>query len=107
MRIIYGIPVPMNYVFLIVTAGFVCMKIGEGYKTNLGCILLLCTTMLSIMGNDIPQFFKPWPRFALFTLVMISCSPMLSGPGINKVHRQINLGGLSACALSTLWRLAA
>ena len=48
IQIIYGIPVPMNYVFLIVTAGFVCMKIGEGYKTNIGCILLLCATMLSI-----------------------------------------------------------
>ena len=71
MQIIYGIPVPMNYVFLIVTAGFVCMKIG------------------------------------LFTLVMISCSPMLSGPGINKAHRQINMGGLWACAIITLWSFVA
>ena len=107
MQVIYGIPLPMNYVFLIVATGFVFMKIGEGCKTNLGCILLLCATMLSIVGNDIPQFFKPWPRFALFALVMISCSPMLSGPGINKVHRQINMGGLWACAIITLWSFVA
>ena len=106
MQIIYGIPLPMNYVFLIVAAVFVFMNFGGGFKTNIGCVLLLLAAMISIMGNNIPEFFKPWPRFALFALVMVSCSPMLNGPKINMVRRNLTIGGLWACALITIWSFA-
>ena len=106
MQIIYGIPLPMNYVFLIVAAVFVFMNFGGGFKTNIGCVLLLLAAMISIMGNNIPEFFKPWPRFALFALVMVSCSPLLNGPKINMARRNLTIGGLWACALITIWSFA-
>ena len=106
MQIIYGIPLPMNYVFLIVAAVFVFMNFGGGFKTNMGCVLLLLAAMISIMGNNIPEFFKPWSRFALFALVMVSCSPLLNGPKINMVRRNLTIGGLWACALITIWSFA-
>ena len=106
MQVLYGIPLPMNYVFLIVAAGFVLMNFGGGFKANIGCVLLLLAAMISIMGNNIPEFFKPWPRFALFALVMVRCSPMLNGPKINMVRRNLTIGGLWACALITIWSFA-
>ncbi len=106
MQIIIPIPIPMNYLFL----GYACLAVfmaGGELKWHWGCVLLLLAIFISIVGNHIPAFFKPWPRFALFTMAIVGCSPLLDSPEINKVKRQFCQGGLWACAVITLWSFVA
>lgn len=103
MQIVYGMPVPMNYLFMFFSVVMVGTGFSGGYKINIGCAALLVVAALSIMSNDIPSFFKPWQRLGLFTLLMIGCSPLINGKEINKVRRQMTMGALWAVGLITVW----
>ena len=99
MQIIIGIPVPLHYVFIILSSVLVFMARGIEMKINKAVVLFLAAGAISIMGNDIPGFFKPWQRFALFAIMLIGCSPLLRGPEIDKVKRHIYMGGLWAVGI--------
>jgi len=103
MQVVYGVPVPMNYVFLGFAAAMAAMSIGGGFKFNYGCVALLACAALSIMGNDIPVFFKPWQRYALFLACMIGCSPLINGGDLNKLRRQLFMGSLWAVGAISVW----
>lgn len=104
MQIIYPMPGPMNYVFMIYAMGAVFMALGEDeWKINIPCVLFLATIIISILGNNIPAFFKPWPRFALFFMLFLATSPLFSGPAVNRIKRQITMGGIYALVGIALW----
>lgn len=96
MQIVIGIPVPMHYVFIITSMVMIVTSTGDGMKINVAAACFLGAAMISILGNHIPAFFKPWPRFALFAMMMMGCSPLLRGPKIDKVKRQMIMGCLYA-----------
>lgn len=96
------IPVPLNYIFMIY-ACYIALTSLEDMKLNIGCALMLGATMISIMGNNIPDFFKPWPRFALFAMLVLGCSPIFNGPKVNRLKRQMTMGGLWACFIISMW----
>lgn len=96
MQIIIGIPVPLHYVFIILSMVLVFMARGTEMNINKAVVLFLAACAVSIIGNDIPVFFKPWQRFALFAMMVVGCSPMLRGPEIDKVKRHLYMGGLWA-----------
>lgn len=52
-----------------------------GFSLDLLTTLFLLATLLSILGNDIPPFFKPWQRLVQLVLVMVCVS------SINKSER--------------------
>lgn len=99
MQIIIGIPVPLHYVFIILSMVLVFMARGVEMNINKAVVLFLAAGAISIMGNDIPAFFKPWQRFALFAMMVVGCSPMLRGPEIDKVKRHLYMGGLWAVGI--------
>lgn len=104
MQVIYNARLPFNYVFLGFSALMALMAMGSGgWKLNNLCAIFLGVALLSIMSNDIPAFFKPWQRFALFLTLMGGCSPLVNGPGVNKVRRQMFMGALWAMAVITMW----
>lgn len=104
MQILYPMPGPLNYVFMIYAMGMVFMTLGEDeWKINVPCVLMLGAMMLSIVSNHIPPFFKPWPRFALFAMLIIAVSPMFDGPAVNRIKRQIMMGGLYSLVIITVW----
>lgn len=96
MQILVGIPVPLHYVFIILSMVLVFMARGVEMNVNKACVAFLVAGAISIMGNDIPAFFKPWQRFALFAMMVVGCSPLLRGPEIDKVKRHLYMGGLWA-----------
>lgn len=96
MQIIIGIPVPLHYVFIILSMVLVFMARGAEMNINKAVVLFLAAGAISIIGNDIPVFFKPWQRFALFAMMVVGCSPLLRGPEIDKVKRHLYMGGLWA-----------
>ena len=96
MQIIIGIPVPLHYVFIILSMVLVFMARGVEMNINKAVVLFLAAGAISIMGNDIPGFFKPWQRFALFAMMVVGCSPFLRGREIDKVKRHLYMGGLWA-----------
>ncbi len=102
MQIIIGIPVPLHYVFIILSMVLVFMARGVEMNVNKACVAFLVAGAISIMGNDIPTFFKPWQRFALFAMMVVGCSPMLRGPEIDKVKRHLYMGGLWAVGIITM-----
>ena len=102
MQIIIGIPVPLHYVFIILSMVLVFMARGVEMNINKAVVLFLAAGAISIMGNDIPAFFKPWQRFALFAMMVVGCSPMLRGPEIDKVKRHLYMGGLWAVGIITM-----
>ena len=104
MQILYPLPVPMNYVFLGYATFVILISLGdEEYTVNYAVVAYLFAVILSIVCNKIPAFFKPWPRFALFTMLIIGCSPLFRGTQIDRLKRQLCMGGLWACAVITLW----
>lgn len=104
MQVIYNARLPFNYVFLGFSALMALMAMGSGgWKLNVWCAIFLGVAALSIINNDIPAFFKPWQRFALFLALMGGCSPLVNGPGVNKVRRQMFMGALWAMAAITVW----
>lgn len=94
IQIIFPIPVPLHYVFVFFSLLVVFIAKGGGMKTNIAVVMFLAAGAISIMGNDIPDFFKPWSRYILFAMMMVGCSPLLRGPEIDKVKRQLYMGGL-------------
>lgn len=92
MQIIIPMPLPMHYVFIFFGAYTIISCAGDGMKVNAGCALFLVAMLISILGNKIPPFFKPVDRFILFSLLMIGCSPLLTGPTIDKMKRHLALG---------------
>lgn len=96
MQIIIGIPVPLHYVFIILSMILVFVVRGFEMNINKAVVLFLAAGAISIIGNDIPAFFKPWQRFALFAMMVVGSSPLLRGPEIDKVKRHIYMGGLWA-----------
>lgn len=99
MQIIIGIPVPLHYVFIILSMVLVFMSRGVEMNINKTVVLFLVAGAISIMGNDIPVIFKPWQRFALFAMMVVGCSPLLRGPEIDKVKRHLYMGGLWAVGI--------
>lgn len=96
MQIVIGIPVPMHYVFIITSMVMIVTSTGDGMNFNVAAIAFLAAAAISIMGNTIPVFFKPWQRYALFAMMMVGCSPLMRGPLIDKVKRQMIMGCLYA-----------
>jgi len=108
MQIIFPVPVPTNYVFFAYATLVVLTSLGGGQMNfNIGMALLLGAVAISIMGNKIPYFFKPWERFALFLMLALGCSPLIGGPVADKVKRQMNMGGLWACFIISVWSFVA
>lgn len=104
MQILYPVPVPTNYLFFGYAALVVLLSVGGGeLQVNKGMALMLAAVTISIIGNNIPAFFKSWPRFALFLMLAIGCSPLLSSPAADRLKRQMNMGGLWACFLISVW----
>lgn len=96
MQIVIGVPVPMHYVFIITSMLLIVTSVGEGMNLNIAVVAFLGAGAISIMGNTIPAFFKPWERFALFVMMMIGCSPLVRGPMVDKVKRQLIMGCIYA-----------
>lgn len=108
MQILYPIPVPTNYVFFGFAAFVVLTSLGDGEKKiNWGMLALIIAVVISILGNNIPAFFKPWPRFVLFFLLAVGCSPLFSSPSADRLKRQMNMGGLWACFIISVWSFVA
>ena len=103
IQIIFPMPGPMLYIYFFVVAFFILSHLGVGWSLKPACLLFLGATIISILGNDIPAFFKPWERFFLFFLMFIGCSPMVNGPEVNRVRRQIFMGSLWALVAITAW----
>lgn len=103
MQVIYGTyGIPFNYAFLAFAVLAVLMAGGQ-WKYDYKCMLFVGAIVLSILGNDIPYFFKPWQRFGLFATLIVGCSPLVSGDKINKVRRSLFMGSLWAVAAITVW----
>lgn len=96
IQILYGMPVPMHYVFIISSMAIVLLSGTGGRSFNWACGLFLAAMIISILGNDIPVFFKPWQRFALFAMLMVGCSPMIRDAGVDKVKRNLATGAMWA-----------
>lgn len=94
---------PANYLFMVFAAYVVLSSIdGNAVKVNWWCVGLILAAALSILCNTVMAFFKPWPRLALFVMMMIGCSPMLRGDSIDRYRRQIVQGGLWSMAVVTV-----
>lgn len=103
MQIIIGMPVPLHYAFMILSMGIVVMSLGEDeYKLNWACVAFLIVAVISMLGNKIPPFFKPYERFALFLMLMIGCSPLIDGPAINRIKRHLTYGCMYALLAITV-----
>lgn len=96
MQIIIGMPVPLHYVFIILSMLLVFIARGLEMKINYACVVFLSVAAISIMSNEISPIFKPWQRYGLFAMMMLGCSPLLRGPEIDKVKRHLYMGGLWA-----------
>lgn len=108
MQIKYPLSLPTNYIFFGYASFVVLTSLGGGgMKINFGMVLLMAAVAISIAGNHIPDFFKPWPRFGLFVMMAIGCSPLFSGNTVDKVKRQMNMGGLFACFIIAVWSFVA
>ena len=95
----YPVSVPLQYVFMIGAMILVFLQKNSGLKVNFACIAFLAAGAISIMGNNIKEFFHPWQRFVLFAILILGCSPMFRSYGIDKVKRHLYIGGLWAVAV--------
>ena len=85
----YPVSVPLQYVFMIGAMILVFLQKNSGLKVNFACIAFLAAGAISIMGNNIKEFFHPWQRFVLFAILILGCSPMFRSYGIDKVKRHL------------------
>ena len=109
MQILYPIPspIPTNQLFLMLGALLVLMQASKGsFHVDLYSVAFLAAIVLSIVSNDIPQFFKPWSRFMQFTFLFIAASPMLQGEDVNRARRQMTMGVLWATGIIAAWSFA-
>lgn len=94
-----GMPLPMHYVFIILSMMISLFSKTTEIKFNWSCVIMLCAMVISIVSNDIPVFFKPWQRFSLFSMLMIGCSPLIQDEGVNRTRRGLCIGSLWALGL--------
>lgn len=110
MQILYPIPspVPTNQLFLMLGAMIVLMRVNsDGINLHTPSLVFLTTIVISILGNNIPAFFKPWSRLMQFAFLFIAASPMLQGEQINRARRQMTMGVIWACAFISIGSFAA
>lgn len=95
MQILRPVPLPTNQVFMALGAVIVLLRAGQGdFKMDMPMMAFMGAIVVSIWGNTIPEFFKPWQRFAQFALLAIAASPMITGEDIDRARRQMTMGVL-------------
>ena len=56
------------------------MVLSKGIeKLSFATLLFFCCCIISIITNNIPDFFKPWPRLAQYLLILLAVSPLIGG----------------------------
>jgi len=76
----------------------VLMYVGsDGFNLNIACAAFLGLIVVSIVGNNIPVFFKPWSRLMQFVFLFIAGSPLLRGEHIDRARRQMMIGIFWSC----------
>lgn len=101
MQILYPVPspVPTNQLMLILGSILVLSRgMGGDSKIHWPSVLFMGALVLSIVTNNIPEFFKPWQRLLQFTFLMVAASPMLHNPFVERSRRQMGIGVIWACA---------
>lgn len=101
MQVVYPIPspIPTNQLFMMLGAMLVLMYVGsDGFNVKMPCALFLGAIVVSILGNNIPVFFKPWSRLMQFAFLFVAASPLLGGEQIDRARRQMTMGVLWACS---------
>lgn len=100
MQILYPVPspVPTNILFMALGMMLVLMHGMNGApQINWACVLFLGAIVLSISSNTIPAFFKPWPRLAQFTMLMVAVSPLIRNMAVDRLRRNMSMGVIWAC----------
>lgn len=54
--------------------------------SSVSTLLYLLCCLLSIMVNDIPEFFKPGQRIVQYSFLILACSPMFAGDKVEKTR---------------------
>lgn len=94
------LPVPTNQLFMILGMLIVLNKAGSGeMRINWRCAAFIGIIALSIICNDIPEFFKPWQRFLQFVFLFIAASPLFESYEVARVQRHLTIGILWACGV--------
>ena len=107
MQIMHPVPLPTNQLFMVLGALLVLMHASrDTFHVDLYSVAFLATIVLSIVCNDIPQFFKPWSRFLQFVFLFIAASPMVRSIEVDRVRRQMTMGVLWATGIIAAWSIA-
>ena len=54
------------------------MVLSKGIeKFSFATLLFFCCCIISIMANNIPEFFKPWSRLVQYLLILLTVSPLV------------------------------
>lgn len=92
-----GIHLPMFHLPFIAIGLFLSLK--NGSKSEMASILFLFYLPLNIIVTQPDTVFQSWSRLALFSVVYLFLSPILSGNYIGDYRRKILIGLLLICVL--------
>ncbi len=105
MQIVYPIPspIPTNQLFLMLASVLIIVKGQQGgMNIHFQSVFFLASIVISILANNIPEFFKPWQRFLQFLFLFIAASPMISGESADRTRRQMFMGVMWSCVVIAL-----
>lgn len=78
----------LYYVIMAVSLSY-CLLRSRVYNLDVAMLCLYFCCVISILGNDIPSFLKPWERFITFLIMTMLLSPFFKSDFLFNVRIQV------------------
>ena len=74
-----------SFYYLIIIGIVLYLIFKDGFHVSYSMLMLLAVSIVSIVLNDIPSFFRPWQRLVFFFLLTMAVGPSLVSPKAEKL----------------------
>lgn len=103
--LLYVPPLPLFlYYGIIGISGAALLGYSFSKKSNidLSTLLFITIVILSILSNEIPEFFRPWERFISFLIILLPISPLVYSTILVESRLRILINSLRLIQILTI-----
>lgn len=78
-----------HYVLIAISLALLLVLSGKHISVSFSGIILILVCAISILVNDIPDFFRPWSRLGIFSVTIFLVGPFINGSILMKFRKMV------------------